>query len=264
MTSFRYPNETIILWVTIFLVFGVILFTSMATFCLSGIFILVMFAMAYWMNQSHHRQLIEQAVHVTQTTAPEVDKLIQVCTRRLQPGPVEVYVSREQQLNAYTFGITSPKMIVLYAPLFDIMDEDEMAFVVGHEMGHITLGHTWLNTILGGMAGIPASFGAAILLTVVFRSWNRACEYSADRAGMLACKNPSKAISALLKLVSGERQLGQADMAHLIRLLDREDDTLDGQFSEILSSHPLVIKRINQIREYATSGEFAELLAKIN
>jgi Zn-dependent protease with chaperone function len=143
------------------------------------------------------------------------------------------------------------------------MDEDELAFVIGHEMGHITLGHTWLNTILGGMAGIPASFGAAILLTVVFRSWNRACEYSADRAGMLACKNPSKAISALLKLVSGERSLDQVEMTDLIRVLDREDDNLDGQFSEILSSHPLVIKRINQIREYASSREYSNLLNSI-
>jgi Zn-dependent protease with chaperone function len=222
-----------------------------------------MFAMAYWMNQSHHQELIQQAVHVTPTSAPEVDNLIRVCSERLQPGPVEVYVSREPQLNAYTFGITSPKMIVLYAPLFSIMDEDELAFVIGHEMGHITLGHTWLNTILGGMAGIPASFGAAILLTVVFRSWNRACEYSADRAGMLACKNPSKAISALLKLVSGERSLDQVEMTDLIRVLDREDDNLDGQFSEILSSHPLVIKRINQIREYASSREYSNLLNSI-
>jgi len=32
-------------------------------------------------------------------------------------------------------------------------------FIIGHEMGH-----TWLNTIVGGIAGIPAPFDAAYFL----------------------------------------------------------------------------------------------------
>lgn len=263
MDSYRYPGETAIFWLTLFLVIGVIVFTSAATFCLSGIFILLMFAMAYWMNQSHHQQLLQQAIPVSSSTSPAVDRLVQSCARKINPGEVKVFVAPDQQLNAYTFGLTSPKMIVLFAPLFEIMDEDELAFVIGHEMGHISLGHTWLNTILGGMAGIPASYGAAILLTVVFRSWNRACEYSADRAGMLACGNPAKAVSALIKLVSGERHLTREETMQWIQVLDREDDSLDGQLGEILSDHPILIKRIHQIRGYAKSAEYVKILSVI-
>ena len=100
---------------------------------------------------------------------------------------MDVFIVPSNRLNAYTFGMDSPKAIVLYSPLFKIMDQDEIQFILGHEMGHVKLGHTVLNTLVGGMAGIPSSYGALAIMELAFRWWNRACEYSADRAGVLAC-----------------------------------------------------------------------------
>jgi Zn-dependent protease with chaperone function len=91
-------------------------------------------------------------------------------------------------------------------------------------MGHVALGHTWLNTILGGMAGIPTSFGAAVLLYTAFRWWNRMCEYSADRAGLLACGDLHVAVSALVKLVKPEIR-DQRDFERALALVDAEDDS---------------------------------------
>lgn len=263
MTTYRYPQETVVFWFTILLVTAVILFTSAATFCLSGLFILLMFAMAYWMNRSHHQSLISSALGVSSKSAPQLFTLVQRCAKRLRPGSLEVFIAPQQELNAYTFGITDPKILVLYAPLLQLMDEDELSFVIGHEMGHIQLGHTWLNTILGGMAGIPASYGAAAVLTLTFRGWNRMCEYSADRAGMLACGKPEKAVSALLKLVSGQRHMTPADLNRILQAVDREDDSLVGSLNEMLSDHPMIIKRIEQIRSYARTGEYQRIMASI-
>ena len=67
-------------------------------------------------------------------------------------------------------------------------------------LGHVALGHTWLNTLVGGIAGIPGSFLGGSDLDMAFLGWNRTCEYSADRAGLLACGSLEKAISALIKL----------------------------------------------------------------
>ena len=39
------------------------------------------------------------------------------------------------------------KAIVLYSSLFKIMDQDEIQFILGHEMGHVKLGHTWLRIL---------------------------------------------------------------------------------------------------------------------
>ena len=83
------------------------------------------------------------------------------------------------------------------------MDADELRFIIGHEMGHVALGHTWLNSLVGGMAGIPSSSTSSAILTLAFLSWNRTCELSADRAGLLACGSLDKAVSSLIKLVAG-------------------------------------------------------------
>jgi Zn-dependent protease with chaperone function len=200
---------------------------------------------------------------VSPQRTPNLARIKQVCLDRLHPGQVEVFLVRSSQLNAYTFGFNSPQDIVLYTSLLDVMDEDELRFVLGHEMGHVALGHTWLNTLLGGMAGVPVTVGAAVLVTLAFRWWNRACEYSADRAGLLACGKPQKAISALIKLVAGSQQ-SQADLQRALQVIERQDDSLLNQLGETLSTHPMIARRIEQIRKYTATTEYTELQAFMN
>jgi Zn-dependent protease with chaperone function len=174
---------------------------------------------------------------------------------------VDYFVVPKRERNAYTFGFSDPKIVVIYSSMLNVMDADELKFIIGHELGHVVLGHTWLNTLLGGMSGIPTSLGAAILLTFSFRWWNRACEYSADRAGMLACGSLNKAVSALVKLVAGKART-QAEFDRALNLIDQEDDSLENVLAETLSTHPLIIRRINQLREYAATPECQRLMAQ--
>jgi Zn-dependent protease with chaperone function len=262
-TAYRYPNEVLILVVTVILVLTVIIIAATATFCVAGIFIIIMLVMALITNRSHNQSLMQQAYQVRADNLPELHNVAAIAHKRLQPGPVELYLVRSKTLNAYTFGLGDPKVIVLYDPLLKIMDGDEMAFIIGHEMGHVALSHTWLNTLLGGMSGVPAPFGAAVILYTAFRSWNRNCEFSADRAGLLACGNLSKAISALVKLVAPNMRT-QADFERALTMIDAQDDNVLNQFGELFQSHPMVIRRINQLREYAATSEYKNLQASMN
>ncbi len=263
-TAYRYDNEVLILLATIALVCVVIAVTAAATFCLSGVFVVIMIGLAYFLNRSHHQELMQNAIPINHPQMRAVLPLVRECVAKLQPGRVEVFVARSNTLNAYTFGITDPKTVVLYSSLFRIMDDDEIRFVLGHELGHVALGHTWLNTLVGGVAGIPASFGAAVMLVVALRWWNRACEFSADRAGMLACGKPHKAMSALVKLEMGENIDSQAELERALRLIDAEDDNPLHFLGEALATHPMAIKRVNQIRRYAASAEYRRLQAGVN
>jgi Zn-dependent protease with chaperone function len=262
-TAYRYPNEVLILVVTVILVLTVIIIAATATFCVAGIFIIIMLVMALITNRSHHQSLMQQAYQVRADNLPELHNVAAIAHKRLQPGPVELYLVRSKTLNAYTFGLGDPKVIVLYDPLLKIMDGDEMAFIIGHEMGHVALSHTWLNTLLGGMSGVPAPFGAAVILYTAFRSWNRNCEFSADRAGLLACGNLSKAISALVKLVAPNMRT-QADFERALTMIDAQDDNVLNQFGELFQSHPMVIRRVNQLREYSATSDYKNLQASMN
>jgi len=253
-TIYRYPRERLILILTLALVVVVIAVTASATLCLSIVFVAAMVGLSYALNRSHHQALLDQAQQITPETAPRLAALVAENVARLQAGPVQVFVAPGAPI-AYTFGLTSPRVVVLRSTLLQIMDRDELSFILGHELGHIRLGHTRLNSLVGGMAGIPSPFLASALLSVVFLWWNRACEYSADRAGLLACGDPSKAISALVKLAGG---VGP-DLERTLLRIEAEDDTAAGNLMEALRTHPMMVRRIEALRRYAASDQYRRL-----
>jgi Zn-dependent protease with chaperone function len=52
-----------------------------------------------------------------------------------------------KQVNAYVTGFLDTKRIVLWDTIIDKLNEKELLFVMGHEMGHYVLGHVW-KTVL--------------------------------------------------------------------------------------------------------------------
>jgi Zn-dependent protease with chaperone function len=245
--------------ITLLLVLVVIALTATATVCLSAVFVVAFIAIAYWKNRAHHQALVARAYRITAQRTPGLAAIAKDCINRLQPKDIEVFVGPGQSLNAYTFGILPPRVVVLNAPLLEVMDADEMRFVLGHELGHVRLGHTWLNSLVGGMAGIPSPIGAAALLTGAFLWWNRACEYSADRAGMLACGKPRKAVSALVKLVAGPEVRTRADLQRALAVIEAEDDNAIGYLNQALATHPMMVKRIEKLQQYAATHEYRHL-----
>jgi Zn-dependent protease with chaperone function len=265
MTSYRYPGEHLILALTLFLVFAVIAVTSVATVCGSALFVLIMLVASFLLSRSHHNELVASARPVTPQTEPALANLIRDCGARLQSGPVSTFIAPGNILNAYTFGLTEPQVLVVYAGVFRIMDEDELRFIIGHELGHVRLGHTWLNSLVGGMAGIPSPYLAAAVLYFSFRWWNRACEYSADRAGLLACGKPEKAASALIKLTGGASVMRSAQgLQQALHQIEAEDDGWENNLRAMLSTHPLIIRRLDALRQFAASPEYHRLQDQIN
>jgi Zn-dependent protease with chaperone function len=258
MTSYRYPSEQFTLFVTICLVLFFLLVSAGLTACLAPLLVGVFLLIAYQANQSRHKALDQQGVEVTPQRTPELSAIFEKCRRRIQPGNVEAIVVPSRQLNAYTFGFSDPKIVVLFDALFKVMDQDEIAFIMGHELGHVALGHTWLNTLLGSAEMFPGSFTAAVVLTLAFRWWNRSCEYSADRAGLLACGNINKAVSALVKLVAGDART-QQQIQESLNMIDKEDDSLVNILGESLSTHPMIIRRVEELKKFAASSEYQRL-----
>jgi Zn-dependent protease with chaperone function len=261
--SYRYPSEGLILALTILLVGAVVMLTALATVCGSLLFFGLFFIIAYSAGKAHQQELVRSATPVDATSLPELHAIAQSAAQRLRPGPVAYYLLRHRELNAYTFGLESPKTVVLYSSLLQAMDAGELRFIIGHELGHVALGHTWLNSIIGGMAGIPAPGPAGALLTMAFLWWNRACEYSADRAGLLACGSLSQATSALIKLAAGPTGAHDPEgMARAYAKIDAEDDSWEGGLQEAFATHPLLIRRINELRKWAATSQYTRLTAQ--
>ena len=259
---YRFPHEQLTLGLTLLLLTTVLALTAGLTLCFLPLFLFVFLLVAYRLNRAHHRQLLAGGLRASREQTPELFTLAAECVRRLRPGPVEIFIVPGRQINAYTFGLAQPKVVVLYQQLLKTMEPDELRFVLGHELGHVALGHTWINTLLGGMAGVPASIGAVVIITLAFRWWNRACEYSADRAGLLACGRPEKAISALIKLVAHDADT-PAEQQRALLVIEKEDDSAFNRMAETLSTHPMLVRRIEELRRFAASPLYSQLQAEV-
>lgn len=261
MTSFRYPNERFTLVVTLLLIGLLGVVAAGTTFCIVPILAVVFGIFAYLGNESMRNDVMQNGLRVDRYQTPGVAALCEDCTRRLRARNIEFYLAKSRELNAFTFGLSNPKVVVIYTSLLEAMDEDELRFIIGHEVGHVVLGHTWLNSLVGGMAGIPTSILGAVLLNFAFRWWNRACEYSADRAGLLACGSLTKAITALVQLEAGDLRT-QAEFRRALALIEKQDDSLENTLVESLSTHPLIIRRIKELQKYAASSEYRQVQAQ--
>jgi STE24 endopeptidase len=79
-------------------------------------------------------------------------------------------------LNAYVAGVWQTKRIVLWDTIIARMNDRELLFVMGHEMGHYVLGHVWQLVALSSLLILALLFAAYKTMGAIVARW-------ADRFG---------------------------------------------------------------------------------
>jgi hypothetical protein len=184
----------------------------------------------------------------------------------------EVYVVNDPYPNAMTIGLDKP-IIVLNSALFDLLDEEEMRFVIAHELGHAQSGHAvyrtlllWLLSLTGVWSSIPGgALGLRVLIAALYE-WSRKAELSADRAGLLATQDPAVAFRVHMKLASGLGDLSELDQTSFfaqgqeyLETTDLRDSVLKVMLVE-RASHPYAVVRATELRRWVDSGEYTAIL----
>ena len=129
-------------------------------------------------------------VKVSQKQFPPIYNIVQRCSSLLDLTPPDIYVVQDPTYNAFTSGIKDP-FIVLHSSLVDAYSEEELTFVIAHELGHIKSEHVRYMIIAQGILfKILDILGMRLLgegLILALLKWMRMAEYTCDRAGYLAC-----------------------------------------------------------------------------
>lgn len=120
-----------------------------------------------------------------------------------------MYVNQDPQPNAMCIGLDEP-IIVVTTGLVELLDEEEMRAVIGHEVGHALSGHSVYRTILLFLtnlalrvAWIPLGNIAIMAIVTGLREWFRKSELSADRAGLLVGQDLKASMRGLMKIAGG-------------------------------------------------------------
>jgi Zn-dependent protease with chaperone function len=186
--------------------------------------------------------LLGNAVQVSPQQFPRLDALLADACRILdQDRAPEMFVQQTPIVNAYAIGLDQP-IIVLTTGLVEMMDEEELRFIIGHELGHAFSGHAvyrtmlmWLLNLTDAASALPGGvFGIQALVTAL-NEWFRKAEISCDRAGLLVSQDVEAAVRGLMKLAGG---------AHLHEM------------------NPMVF--IDQGREYESTGDFRDSLLRFS
>ena len=174
---------------------------------------------------------MHNAKEVTAAQCPQFAGMVQqLATRAGLPMP-KVYLIDSPHPNAFATG-RDPHHAAVAATtgLLAILDKDEVAAVMAHELGHIRNRDTLIMTMTATIAGaismlanfgfffnngeranplamIGAIFLAPFAAMIVQLAISRTREYGADRAAAEICRNPRALASALAKLHHAARRI---------------------------------------------------------
>lgn len=207
------------------------------------------------------RRLLATSVRMSRRMAPDLHKMADGCIERLgMQIPLELYVFASAQYNAMCFKPEDGRLFVMFASsLLEAFEENELRFVMGHELGHHVYQHhdIPIGYILRGESR-PDPRLALQLFT-----WSRYAEISADRAGAHCAQDMQGTASALFKLASGlSNQVVKFNMDDFLQQVDEMQlsDAEPGQGApkeDWFSTHPFSPLRVRALKLFDES-EFAK------
>ena len=209
---------------------------------------------------------------VTPDNYPNIYEYLQYAAQILDVKKVpELYIEWGYDINAMTVGAENP-IIVLNSGLIDLCDDDEIMFIIGHELGHVKsnhmLYHMMAQVINFIIDQIPFGSVAAAPLQYALYYWDRMSEFTADRAGLMACQSKEAAIRAFMKMsgmpikqynnmnyhtflqqAADFKQLDYEGLNKVIKLISIADAT-----------HPWTVMRAAELFNWIKKGNFKTLL----
>ncbi|MBD9731417.1 M48 family metallopeptidase [Streptomyces sp. H28] len=182
-----------------------------------------------------------------------------------------MYVKQDPNPNAMCIGLDEP-IIVVTTGLVELLDEEEMRAVVGHEVGHALSGHAVYRTILlfltslaVRVAWIPLGNIAIMAIVTALREWFRKSELSADRAGLLVGQDLTASMRGLMKIAGGNH-LHEMNVDAFLEQADEYEASGDLRDSvlKILNvlprSHPFTTVRAAELKKWEASRDFQRIM----
>jgi len=165
---------------------------------------------------------------------------------------IDFYLYATPEVNAFSingFGIV-PHIICFTSSLIQQLNDNELRFVIGHEIGHLIYKHSQLDVVNKILANreneeIPAA------LAIYFLRWQRFAEVTCDRIGYLAMPDIKTIGTVFFKFASGlNESYLNFDIDEYMKQLDKIKEIAIGDF---YSTHPNNLVRLQNLLYFSNS-----------
>lgn len=186
---------------------------------------------------------------------------------RLDLAPPPLFVTQQPSVNALTFGMRSP-VVVVFSSLVADYESGEVEAVLAHELGHVLSDHQTYSTALvllsqllsGVLSDIPFAELPIRGLYLALLEWSRAAELTCDRAAAIELDDPMVVCRMLMRMAGGA--LPGLSVDAFIRQTTEytEEEDLFARRSrfawEIGRTHPAAVRRVRELITWVQAGDF--------
>lgn len=226
------------------------------------------------MERLEHGLSMAEKIRLGPNQLPRLYKLLPpICAKLGVPEP-NFYLEMDPAPNAFAFGDTITSVTVT-SGLLDMLEEDELAAIVAHEVGHIACRHMLYRTMtMLLMRGGSGVFGSALSLVskplaYALFYWFRRSEFSADRAAAFAMGGAQPVVDTMIRLSGGGKSLtAEVDVGEYVRQVEEYERFASDTWERLLlnantmtRSHPLNAVRAREVIRWCEGDEFRRLLA---
>ena len=214
-------------------------------------------------NDAYWRSSMEgHCLKVQPELLPDFHQLCQEVKQKLQfDEPVDFYITGDSTVNAFSLAAEdegSPHIVNVNSGLFDLMTQEELRFVVGHELGHLINRDTTLRRLIQFV--FPPQSNTPVSLHYKIRLHDQLAELVADRYGYMATEDLNVCVTAFFKMASG---LDLAKMnVSIDALLNDNNRRLDYFLHDkgvSRASHPVNPIRVQALNLFANAHSEDEL-----
>ena len=201
--------------------------------------------------------LLTHTVRISKELFPSIFKYIDIAVQKLNINEskenINFYIKPDSEINAlcYVVPLTNIVDIVFNSRLIELLNDEELSFVAGHELAHYLYQHYLYPKPVSALSDLEYTN---------LNQLSKSAEISADRLGLISCGNLKFALQAMLKTATGlpSRYINFNFEAYLDQLKDLKN--IKNNTSQLYSTHPSILNRVQSLIWFSQSDVYGKII----